>query len=50
MLLNEYRRLKSEDIAKLRDRQKRIEQRKKMDLLHKDLTQTHFLKSLRDGQ
>jgi hypothetical protein len=32
-LQNEYRRLKSEDIRKLRERQKRIDQHKKLQLI-----------------
>lgn len=35
MLQNEYRRLKSEDIRKLRERQKRLDQAKKVKILAK---------------
>ena len=50
MLTNEYRKLKAEDIRKLRERQKRLEQQRKMELMIKDKEHEDFLKSLQDGE
>ena len=43
VLKNEERRLKEEDIRKLRERQKRLLEIKKNEIIDKDLTSTSFL-------
>ncbi|CDW80213.1 UNKNOWN [Stylonychia lemnae] len=50
MLQNEYRRLKSEDIRKLRERQKRLDQTKKYHILQKDKDHQELLKHLHEGE
>lgn len=37
MLQNEYRRLKSEDIRKLRERQRRLDQTRKFEIVKKEV-------------
>ena len=50
MLSNEYRRLKAEDIRKLRERQKRLEQTRKLQMMIKEKEHEEFLKNLNDGE
>eukprot|EP00347_Sterkiella_histriomuscorum_P015905 403355238 len=50
MLQNEYRRLKSEDIRKLRERQKRLDQSKKFQILQRDHDHQELMKHLQDGE
>lgn len=48
MLRNELRKLKEEDLMRLRERYKRIEKQKKQDILIKDQEHDEFTKHIRD--
>lgn len=50
MLQNEYRRLKSEDIRKLRERQKRLEQSRKFQILQRDKDHSELVKHISEGE
>jgi hypothetical protein len=47
MLQNEQRRLKEEDIRNLRERQKRIQMKRKQEIMNKDTQSTEYLKLIK---
>lgn len=50
MLKNEQRRLRVEDINKLRERQKKLELKRKIEILGKDLENSQYLKLIKDSE
>jgi hypothetical protein len=50
MLQNEQRRLKEEDIRNLRERQKRLQMKRKQEIMNKDTQSTEYLKLIKESE
>ena len=50
MLQNEFRRLREGDLVKMRERNKRLEWKKKMEILRKEREQWDFQKHIKEAE